>query len=335
MKCTIKDVARRAGVSPSTVSRVISGNARISQETCGRIRQIMAEMHYQPNLLARSLVSQSANSVGVFMKANPGESMKHPFFAEALRGLSVRAAQSEVQLVLSFSPQAREDLNTMKRLVTSGMAGGMILLSSHAQDPVADYLARHSLPYVVIGRPDPPESGWWVDNDNQAAGRLVTEHLIAFGHRRILLLGAQDGYTVTQLRQAGYEQALQAAGIQVNPDWILSDPTSKAEALRALFLSSQAPTAVVAMDDSWALWFIGLLSEAGLCVPKDVSLVGFNNSAFSPFTTPALTSVEIHPYDLGLAAMDMMLEALRQPDAEPRHQIVPVSLIHRGSVSRR
>ncbi|MBQ8536860.1 MAG: LacI family DNA-binding transcriptional regulator, partial [Clostridia bacterium] len=297
MKCTIKDVARVAGVSPSTVSRVISGSARISPQTCQRIRQIMEEMNYQPNLAARSLVSQSANSVGVFMKANPGESLKHPFFAEALRGLSVRAAEAEIQLVLSFSPHAQEDLNTTRRIVSSGAAGGMILLSSQANDPVAEYLSRHKIPFVVIGQPDQAQDRWWVDNDNVLAGRLVTEHLLTFGHRRILLLGAKDGFTVTQLRQAGYEQAMKEAQISVDPAWILADPRNNAEALKELFSSANAPTAVIAMDDSWALWLMGQLGEWGLSVPKDVSLVGFNNSAFSPYTTPALTSVEIHPYE--------------------------------------
>ena len=334
MKCTIKDVARVAGVSPSTVSRVISGSARISPQTCQRIRQIMEEMNYQPNLAARSLVSQSANSVGVFMKANPGESLKHPFFAEALRGLSVRAAEAEIQLVLSFSPHAQEDLNTTRRIVSSGAAGGMILLSSQANDPVAEYLSRHKIPFVVIGQPDQAQDRWWVDNDNVLAGRLVTEHLLTFGHRRILLLGAKDGFTVTQLRQAGYEQAMKEAQISVDPAWILADPRNNAEALKELFSSANAPTAVIAMDDSWALWLMGQLGEWGLSVPKDVSLVGFNNSAFSPYTTPALTSVEIHPYELGLAAMDMIMEALRNPQSGPQNQVIPVSLIQRGSVRR-
>lgn len=332
MKCTIKDVAKRAGVSPSTVSRVISGSARISEETCRRIRQIMSEMNYQPNLAARSLVSQSANSVGVFLKANPEETMKHPFFAEALRGISVRAAEAEMQLVLSFSPHSQEDLNTTRRMISSGAAGGMILLSSQDNDPVASYLTNHDIPFVVVGQPNKSEENWWVDNDNVLAGQLVTEHLLSFGHKRIMLMGAKDGFTVTQLRQSGYEKAMAAAGLHVNQSWILGDPRPNAEALRELFSSNGAPTAVIAMDDSWALWLMGQLGEWGLSVPKDVSLVGFNNSSFSPFTTPALTSVEIHPYELGLAAMDMMMEALHKNSVKPRHQVVPVSLIQRGSV---
>ena len=334
MKCTIKDVARAAGVSPSTVSRVMSGSSRISEETCSRIRRIMEEMNYQPNLAARSLVSQSANSVGIFMKANPGESLKHPFFAEALRGLSVRAAESELQLVFAFSLNAQEDLNTIRRMVSSGAAGGMILLSSQANDPVADYLSASSIPFVVIGRPDMAEEHWWVDNDNILAGRLVTEHLLSFGHRRIMLLGAKDGFTVTQLRQQGYEQALEMAGVQADPSLIFADPRDNPSAIHDLFFSPCAPTAVIAMDDSWALWLMGQLGEWGLSVPKDVSMVGFNNSAFSPFTTPPLTSVEIHSYELGLAAMDMIMEALRKTSAEPRHLFVPVSLIQRGSVRK-
>jgi len=332
MKCTIKDVARKAGVSPSTVSRVISGSARISEETCQRIRKIMDELHYQPNLAARSLVSQSANSVGVFLKSNPEESMKHPFFSDALRALSVKAVEGEMQLVLSFSPHVVEDTNTVRRMIASGAVGAVILLSTQANDPVADYLDRHRIPFVVIGQPDRPDEHWWVDNDNVFAGRMATEHLIKNGHRRIMLLGGNDGYTVTMLRQQGYEEALRSAVIQLNPSWIVNDPRAHSDELKSIFRSSDAPTAVLAMDDSWAIWLMGQLNEWGLTVPKDVSLVGFNNSVFSQYTTPPLTSVEIHPYELGLAAMDMMITVLDKEPGMPTHQIVPVTLVERGSV---
>ncbi len=333
MKSTIKDIARRAGVSPSTVSRVISGSNRISDETQRKVRAIMEEMNYRPNLLARSLVNRTTNAVGVFSALSAEESMKHPFFAEALRGIGTAAARCGLHLLLGTSASQEENGRVVREMMFSGMIEGMILLSTLQDDPVAELLHRHSFPFVVIGHPHHGENYHRVDSDNEKAGRMVTEYLIHHGHRRICYLGADDSLSVTVKRQAGFEAALRDAGLPVSREIFLPNPLiAGGDLLPAPLLSPNGPTAVVAQDDALAIWLMGALQKAGRRVPEDVSIISFNNAAVSAYTTPPLTTVEVHPLLLGEQAMTRLYSLLKEPDTKPQWVEVPVDLIERGSV---
>ncbi len=333
MKSTIKDIARRAGVSPSTVSRVISGSNRISEETQRKIRAIMEEMNYRPNLLARSLVNRTTNAIGVFSATSAEVSMKHPFFAEALRGMGTMAARSSMHLLLGTSASQEEDGRVVREMIDSGMIEGLILLSTLRDDPVAEQLHRHNFPFVVIGHPRHGEKYHRVDSDNEKAGRMVTEYLLQRSHTRICYLGVDHALSVTCQRQAGFEAALKAAGILVSPDIFLPNPLNNGEDIlpEALLLPG-GPTAVVAQDDALAVWLIGALQKAGRRVPEDVSIISFNNAAVSAYTSPPLTSVEVHPFLLGEQAMALLLDLIREPGMPPAWVQVPVQLMERGSV---
>ncbi len=335
MKSTIKDIARRAGVSPSTVSRVISCSNRISDETQSKVRAIMEEMNYRPNLLARSLVNRTASAVGVFSALSAEESMKHPFFAEALRGIGTTAARHGLHLLLGTSPSQEEDGRVVKEMMFSGMIEGMILLSTLRDDPVAELLHRNSFPFVVIGHPCHGENYHRVDSDNEKAGRMVTEYLLKNGHRRFCYLGADDSLSVTAKRQTGFEAALRDAGIPVVNEMFLKNPLASGdETLPSPLLSNNGPTAVVAQDDALAIWLMGALQKAGRRVPEDVSIISFNNAAVSAYTTPPLTTVEVHPFLLGEQGMTLLFELLKKPDMKPNWVEVPVELIERGSVCK-
>lgn len=333
MKSTIKDIARRAGVSPSTVSRVISGSDRISSATHEKVRAIMEEMNYRPNLLARSLVNRTTNAIGVFSATGAEESMKHPFFAEALRGIGARAARHGLHLLLGTSASQEEDGRVVKEMIYSGMIEGLILLSTLRDDPVAELLHKNSFPFVVIGHPRHSENYHCVDSDNRKAGRMVTEYLIQKGHRRICCLGADASMSVTYLRQAGFEDALRNAGIPITKDTFLTSPLLSGEdALPMPFLSPQGPTAAVAQDDAIAIWLMGALQKAGYRVPEDVSVISFNNAAVSAYTSPPLTTVEVYPYTLGERGMALLSDLLKEPGMGPKWVEVPVKLMERGSV---
>lgn len=338
MKCTIKDIARKAGVSPSTVSRVISGNSRISADTQEKVRAIMEKMNYRPNLLARSLVNRTTNAVGVFSATSAEESMKHPFFAEALRGIGVKAAMHNLQLLLATSASQEEDGRAVREMMYSGMIEGLILLSTLRDDPVADLLHKHSFPFVVIGHPQNAKQYHCVDSDNIKAGRLVANYMLQHGHRRFCYLGADESLSVTYNRQKGFTSALQDAGIAVTGDMFLSSPflsgyTGQEELLLARFHAPEAPTAVVAQDDALAIWLMGALQKEGLHIPGDVSIVSFNNAAVSAYTSPPLSSVEVHPFSLGEKAMTLLLDLMKEPGLNPQWVEVPVELIERGSVT--
>ena len=332
MKCTIKDIARLSGVSPSTVSRVISGNARISDETQARVRKIMEETHYQPNLLARSLVKCSASALCVFTKANPEETMKQSFFSEALRGMAVEASASRRQLLISAQEEGSDNPALVRQIISGGMADGVILLVVHPRDSAVALLREAEFPFVLLGSPDEDTPASFVDNDNVSAGREATAYLLRRGHRRIALMGADERYTVNLHRKAGYFAALEAAGLSRDDRLLIDDPLRHPEAVRRLMTAPDAPTALIALDDSVGLYLLGALKEWGVRVPEQASLLTFNNNPVAPYLTPPLTSVEVYPYELGREAVKMLMGVIADGGNEARRAYVPVNLIERDSV---
>ena len=326
MKATIKDVARAAGVSPSTVSRALHDSPRISEAVRARVKQAAKELDFHPNQMAKSLVSRRTRIVGIVFPGDMSKSLGNPFYPSVLQGLGHAADERRYHLLLVTGGGAEEG---GRQVVDGGYASGLILLAAEdapTRDP--------GVPVVVIGHPR-EEAGWYyVDNDNVAAGRAGTEYLLSRGHRRILLLGYDRRYIFTVDRRLGYEQALDAADIPVRRDWIVpSRLIQELGELAPLFATPERPTAAVCMDDALAIGLTGLLKGMGLEVPGDVSIVSFNNTDAGKYHIPALTSFEIDPHRLGMSAMHLMADVLKGATDVPRSIEVPFTLIERDSVA--
>ncbi|MEG2207209.1 MAG: LacI family DNA-binding transcriptional regulator [Clostridia bacterium] len=333
MKVTIKDVAKAAGVSPSTVSRALHHNPRISAEVSARIQRIAAEMDFHPNPMASSLVSRQSRIVGIVFPGDAGRSMGgHPFYPAVLQGLGHAASERHYHMLLSTGSEAAETADTIRQLVDSGYVSGLIVLA--AEDNPEE---ETRLPVVVIGRAKNGAAIGSVDNDNVAAGRAATRYLLERGHRRILLLGCDERLMVTAERRRGYEQALEEAGIPFRAEWMISGSflhqNFAADVLDGVFCGEQRPTAVVSMDDALAIGLMGFLGGMGLSVPGDVSVVSFNNTDAGRYHTPALTSIDVNPYRLGTEAMALMLDLIEGKAEAPVRLETPFTLIERGSVA--
>jgi DNA-binding LacI/PurR family transcriptional regulator len=338
VKVTIKDIAREAGVSPSTVSRVMAGSARISDATAQRVRAAMERMRYQPNHLARSLAQRKTHIVGVVFPQAIDTSLEHPFYPEVLRGIGAVAAGRDYHILLANPAPGKDEAQIVRRLVYGGVVDGLILLASRVSDTVSEELLTHRVPFVVVGHPERDDTVHWVDNDNVYAGRMMTEYVIALGHRHIAFLGSAPDFRVTVERLQGYLGALSTAGIDCDPGMIIPSPfnegQSDAERVAALFTSDNAPTAVVAGDDFLAIWLMGALARLGLRVPGDVSITGFNHVLAGRYTNPPLTTVDIGAYNLGKNAFSMLYEAMMDPAAPPRHALLPIQFVRGASVAR-
>ncbi|HIU18807.1 MAG TPA: LacI family DNA-binding transcriptional regulator [Candidatus Limiplasma stercoravium] len=331
MKATIKDVAREAGVSPSTVSRALHNNPRISSEVRQRIQEIAVRLDFHPNQMARSLVSRKTRIVGIVFPGDAGQSLGHPFFPAVLQGLGHAASERRYHLLLATGSEAVTIAEASRQLVDSGYVSGLIILAAEAS-PQLDV----SVPVVVIGRPADARQRHYVDNNNVAAGYAAARYLLDRGHRRVMLLGYDPHYNVTVDRLDGYRRALEEAGLTPREDWIVPSRfihnTTDNEALSHIFLSEDRPTAVVSMDDALSIGLMGLLGGMGLSVPQQVSIISFNNTDAGRYHVPALTSFDVDPYRLGLSAMNLMLDILKGQVTEPSALEVPFSLVERGSV---
>ena len=215
VKCTIKDVAKAAGVSPSTVSRALHNNPRISEQARERIRALAKEMGFHPNQMARSLVNRRTRVIGIVFPANLAESLGHPFYPQVLQGLGQTAAERRHYVLLGTGQGGETTPEAIRQLVDSGYVSGLVLLAAEEgiQPP-------EDVPTVVIGHPC-GGGLHYVDSNNLRAGQTAAEYLIRRGHRRIALLGYDKQYMVTTDRRAGYEQALRFNGLPLREDYIV------------------------------------------------------------------------------------------------------------------
>lgn len=334
MPVTIKDVARLAGVSPSTVSRVLANHPKISPATARRVREAMEQLGYVPNAAAKSLVSQTTHTLGIILPRAAEELFVNPFFPEVLRGISVQAQQAGYDLLLASGSTEREEREAVTRLVLGRRVDGVLLLCSRTGDPLIPFLREQRFPFVLIGRAEDEEGVVSVDNDNVRAAYDATRHLLEKGHRRIAFISGPQTFVVSQDRLAGYRAALEEAGLSVRPEWVIEAPFLQEGgylALDRLLHMPERPTALVVTDDIIAIGLLRGLHQYGWRVPDDLALVSFNNVALAELTTPPLTTVDIDIYRLGTTATSLLLRCIAGEALSPMRVIVPHRLIVRES----
>jgi len=337
MAVTIKDVAKLAKVAPSTVSRVIANNPRISEKTKKKVREAMDELGYHPNFIARSLASQSTQAIGLVMPSSTDVVFQNPFFPTVLRGLSEGAHEKHYALYMTTGKTDNEILDGVTQMVQGGRVDGVVLLYSKIEDKVLMYLQERGIPFVVIGKPfKHMEEITHVDNDNFRATKEVTEYLIQLGHDHIAFVGGNLNLVVTVERLLGYEKALREAGISLNDEYIVHEEFLREggqEAVRELLSLKVPPTALVVADDLMALGVLNTLDEMGIKVPEDISIISFNNVLVSEMSRPPLTSVDINIFDLGFEAARSLIQKIENPKEPIKRIIIPHQIVKRFSCS--
>ncbi|HLS09286.1 LacI family DNA-binding transcriptional regulator [Lentibacillus sp.] len=336
---TIKDVAKATGVAPSTVSRVIADNSRISPDTKDRVRKAMKELGYHPNVNARNLAVKSTKAIGVVMPSPADKALQNPFFPEVLRGIGSVTHDVQYSLVLSSGNTQTEIYDEVERMVYGSYVDGIILLYSRQGDPVASFLHEKNFPFVMVGKPsDHDREITYVDNDNFLAGKEITEYLINMGHDKIAFIGGSKDLFVTKDRESGYESAIEEAGLTKYENYKIHTEFLKSggrEAVELLLSLNILPTGLVVSDDLMSLGVLSTLKESGISVPEDMSLVSFNNIYLSEITTPALTTVDVSIHDLGARAANALIEKTVDKLDTAKQIIVPHEMIYRNSVSER
>lgn len=337
MATTIKDVARLAGVSASTVSRVLDGSTRISPETHEKVRRAMAELHYHPNAIARSLARRSTRTLGLVISRPVEVAFANPFFAEAVRGIGAAVYQEGYNLLLTAIPDAQEEQAACMKLVRGGRVDGVILTGSRDHDGLVQELSDAGFPFVLIGRVTERVPISWVNNDNVAVGAMAVEHLLERGHRQIALIGGPKELVVSMDRREGYRQALLVAGIVPDQAYESEGGFSREGgywAMERLLSLPEPPTAVFAADDAMALGALECCKAHGVAVPEQVALVGVNDDPITALLNPPLTTVRIPIFDLGLTAAKTLVEMLQEEAYGPRQIILPSQLVIRASSDR-
>lgn len=323
-RITIKDVAKKAGVSPSTVSRVISGSQRISKETSSHVRECMEELGYFPNAIARSLANKSTNTIGLIMPYKPGEALLNPFFPQAISGIIKGASIYGYDVLISSHLEGGDDIKAISSLVNASKVDGILLMSSRLEDKSIEYLARIGFPFAVIGSPSEKYDINYVDNDNISASFELTTYLINKGYSRFAMIAGDKNLTVTDHRIKGYLKALKQGNIPLSNAKLYSgDFNEKTGHYFGNLLSrdDQLPDAIIVTDDVVAYGLASAFSEIGIEVPKDVAIASFNNSLLSRQCHVPLTSVEINADQLGEEAIKILIQAIKNDDGHKKVKV--------------
>ncbi|WP_077705473.1 LacI family DNA-binding transcriptional regulator [Virgibacillus dokdonensis] len=336
---TIKDVAKATGVSPSTVSRVIADNPRISLDTKKKVRKAMKELGYHPNVNARNLVAKSTKTIGVVMPSSADKSLQNPFFPEVLRGIGTVTHDMQYSMMLSSGGTEEEMFAEVERMVYGSYVDGIILLYSRMNDRITNFLREKDFPFVIVGKPyDYVSEITHVDNDNYKAGKEITNYLIDQGHEHIAFIGGSRDLIVTMDRENGYKAALNEAELPVCEAYCIHSEFLQSggrEAIEKLLQLEHPPTGIVVSDDLMSLGVLSALEKLGYDVPTDISLVSFNNVYLSELTSPALTTVDIQIYQLGVQSAKALIEKTQSDFVPEKRIIIPHEIVYRDSVGGR
>ena len=325
MPTTIRDVARAAGVSVATVSRALNGATNVLPATRQRIVEAAQALRFTPSGAARSLITRRTDTIGALLPDLFGED-----FSELIRGIDQAARARGLHLLVSSSHGDADEAAAAMRAM-NGRVDGLIVMSPHAD---ADFLRHNlpgSLPAVLLNTSAtlPGHARFVIDNFGGA--RTMTRHLVASGRKRIAFIGGPEGTQEAQERLRGYTSGLKAGMQALVFGGDFSEEAGWA-AGRRIAQSKPRPDAVFAANDMLALGCLAALREAGLRVPEDVALAGFDDIPIARYVTPALTTIRVPIAALGSAALDALARAVEAPDSQASPTVVmPVELVVRRS----
>lgn len=332
MPVTIKDVAKLANVSPSTVSRVIADHPKISDETKKKVFEAMKKLNYHPNAIARSLANKSTKTLGLILPNAEEDLFINPFFVQVMRGISVYAQKKGYYIMYTYSNNENEEIDFIKNYIHSKWVDGIILLTAREDDRCIEYLKeKEKYPFVVVGRPEKSDGILWVDNDNFKAMYDVVNYLINKGHRDIAFIGGPHTLNVTKDRLDGYLRALKVHGISVDEKLIYEEvdfTEIRGYETMMKILDYKEPSAVVTTDD---LISFGVLKAIKERTSSKIAVVGFNNTPLAEYQQPKLTSVDIKAEKLGYYAAKLLIGKLENENIETNHYIIDTELIERES----
>jgi LacI family transcriptional regulator len=329
MAATIRDVAREAGVSVTTVSRVLNDSGPVKDATRERVREVALRLHFSPNTTARSLSTRRTHTIGVLLPDVYGE-----FFSEVIRGIDQAAQQHGYHVLISGAHNEPAEVDAAVRAMR-GRVDGLILMAAELD---AELLARNlpeRVPAVLINASHDASNFDTINLDNFGGAVAVTGHLLRMGHRELRMISGPASNGDAMERERGFRAALRHAGITPGVDWIVEGAFTEASGYRAaeqLLSAGVRPTAIFAGNDSMAVGALSAARQLGLRVPEDVAVVGFDDVPIAEYVSPALTTVRVSISKLGSCAAGRLVECIRAHNRhDRRHEIQPTELVIRGS----
>lgn len=331
---TIKDIAKAAGVSVTTVSRALNGYSDVNEKTRHKIQQWAKSLGYRPNAMARGLVMKKSKTLGLIVSEISRQGAKDSFTYEVLCGINDRAGELSYDLVL-FSTNPRKQLSkSYTDLCMERGVDGAIIMGIRLDDPYLQEVIDADIPCVLIDIPLEGKNLGYITTDNIQGAKKATRYLLSKGHIHIGMINGHEQASVSIKRLYGFKEALEEAGIPYKPTCMISGDFTELGGQQAMYLLLHRHpeiTAVFCASDLMALGAMQAIEKLGKKVPEDISVVGYDNIHVSAYTSPKLTTVNQDKYDIGYHAAQLLIDMLEERKV-PHEVVLESALIERGSV---
>ena len=334
-KLTIRQIARLAGTSRSSVSRVLNDHPNVSPEVRRHVQEVIAETGYQPDPIARSLSNRRSYIIGLVVPLAVHSLFDDPFFPRLIQGISqgCNARDYTFSLFLFHSPEDEREF--YRRISLRQLLDGVVVTATRTGDALIPRLLQGQVPLVVQGRHEDPRVDY-VDADNVTGAMTAVSHLLRLGHRRIATVAGPSDSTAAQDRMQGYLDALQDRGRLVDDALIVRGDFTQSSGHEAMQrLLPHQPDAVFVASDTMAMGALQAIRGAGLTVPDDIALVGFDDLPQATMVDPPLTTVRQPIQRMGMLAVEMLIDGLENGAGAPRRVVLPTELVIRASCGSR
>lgn len=336
MGVTIKDVAKAAGVSISTVSKVLNGHYSISETTAERVRQVMRDFNYYPSANAQSFAIGANRTVVLLADLSPNMAFRNPHLFEIMAGMEESLRRRGYRLVLQGADQTSacglaEEIISRRSADAIGVHVGVM---SH---PLSALLTKLCFPHIVLGMPDFESQVCWIDNSNIYSGTVAVNFLLSEGYRKIAFIGGKSYDLGSTHRLQGVRQGLSSAGFRLEEQYIWLGDSTRAEGFRmtdSLLNQKPLPDAIICANNYIALGCVDAIERRKMRIPEDIGVITFDDYPFSQIIEPPLTVVDINVRDMGSQAGKFLVDIIRHPNMQVQTYITTSNVIVRQSTRK-
>jgi LacI family transcriptional regulator len=327
----LEEVAKLSGVSRSTVSRVVNNDPNVSHVTREKVLQIIKQVNFQPNAVARSLAAGRTRILGLVIPSGISALFSDPYFSQLTQGVAQTCNVHDYSVMLWLA-EPEYERRTISKIIHNRMMDGVIVAHSLMNDPLVQALLDNALPFVLVGRYPADSRVSYVDVDNRNSARDAVAHLLRLGRQRVATITGPQNMIAGSDRLAGYYDALRNRSLTPDPDLVVESDFTEAGGQAAMVkLLPYHPDAVFVASDNMALGAIRALRDAGRRVPQDVAIVSFDDMPFAARTDPPLTTIRQPIQRTGMAVAETLIELIESTNPSPRRIIMPTELIIRSS----
>lgn len=317
MAATINDIAREAGVSIATVSKVINNKAHVSPDTRKRVLQVMEQLHYTPNASAANLARRTSKNVLYADRFYKGLPYENPHMFDIICGVSHELSRKGYRLsLLNLDSCGKKPEAALEEAILSRVADGIIVSSAFVTARMERLLLKHDFPQICIGEPQFDTILSWIDTNNTLSSNLAVEHLVSTGCRTLAFMGGREEDRIFMDRLRGFRTAMERRGMEVKEEYITYNPPD----VEAIFQSAAAllelpvpPDGIICTNSLMAVGTMRAIQAKGLEIPGQVSLIAFDDHPYSPMVSPQPTIIDIDLFSLGVHAGNLLLKKIRDP----------------------